>query len=190
MSAREVGNGEPDLDEFAELLASSVLPVTPAEAVRNRLMTRVADWNSLKPLADVRPYDSPWLDGGAPGVEIRQLFRDRQTGRTTMLVRMEAGAVFPAHHHADDEQCYVLRGDIRWGNVVYKEGDFVVMARDTTHPELRSEAGNLLLIIAGTNEFVAGKNEFVAGKNEFTSVKNEFTPKKRVEAPNEFTRYE
>jgi anti-sigma factor ChrR (cupin superfamily) len=145
---------EIQMAEAASLLAETVAPVAPGAAVKGRLMSRVAAWQSLKPLADLHPYDSPWMHGGAPGVEIRQLFRDGQTGRSTMLVRMEPGATFPAHHHADDEQCYVLKGDIRWGDVVYEEGDFVVMAKNTTHPEIRSVTGNLLLIIAGKNEFV------------------------------------
>jgi len=34
------------------------------------------------------------------------------------------------------------------------QGDFVVMANETTHPAIHSVHGNLLLIVAGHNEFV------------------------------------
>ena len=54
-------------------------------------MTRIAQYETLKPLADVRPYDGEWMPIGVPGVEIRNLFQDRGTGRTTMLVRMQPG---------------------------------------------------------------------------------------------------
>ena len=48
----------------------------------------------------------------------------------------------------------MIEGDIRWGELVYEKGDFVVMGKSTTHPEIRTETGNVLLIIAGRNEFV------------------------------------
>ena len=143
-----------EMAEAAALLAENVPLAAPSPAVKNRLMSRVAAWESLKPLADVRPYDGLWINGGAPGVDIRRLFRDKATGRTTMLLRMEPGVSFPAHYHHDDEQCYVLKGDVRWGDLVYEEGDFVAMAENTTHPVIHSAGGNLLLIIAGNNEFV------------------------------------
>jgi len=143
-----------EMAEAAALLAESVPRTTPSTAARSRLMSRVAAWEALKPLADVRPYDGLWINGGAPGVDIRRLFRDKATGRTTMLVRMEPGVSFPAHYHHDDEQCYILKGDVRWGDLVYEEGDFVAMSKNTTHPVIHSAGGNLLLIIAGNNEFV------------------------------------
>jgi anti-sigma factor ChrR (cupin superfamily) len=143
-----------NLAAAASLLAESAPPVTPEPSVKSRLMSRVTDWEALKPLADVRSYDGKWVYGGAPGVEIRKLFRDRATGRTTMLLRMDPGVRFPSHYHHDDEQCFVISGDIRWGDAVYQGGDFVVFSKSTTHPEIHSVSGNLLLLVAGHNEFV------------------------------------
>ncbi|MES1257962.1 MAG: cupin domain-containing protein [Acidobacteriota bacterium] len=143
-----------EMTEALALLSETVPRVPPAPAAKERLMSRVAAWQALRPLAEVRACDGAWISAGVPGVDLRPLFPDKQTGRTTMLMRMEPGASFPAHYHADDEQCYVLQGDIRWGPVAYEEGDFVVMAKHTTHPEIRSERGNLLLIIAGRNELI------------------------------------
>ena len=136
------------------LLAGLTTPVSPARSLKARVMTRIAQYESLKPLADLRTYDGEWTAVGIPGVEIRNLFRDRSTGRTTMLVRMQPGVRFPSHLHHDDEQCLVIEGDIRWGELVYEKGDFVVMGKSTTHPEIHTETGNVLLIIAGRNEFV------------------------------------
>jgi hypothetical protein len=45
---------------------------------------------------------------------------------------------------------------VRWGDLVYEEGDFVVMAKESTHPRVHSVRGNLLLIMAGHNELVRG----------------------------------
>ena len=116
-------------------------------------MARVAAYEELRPLADVRRNEGGWLSAGFPGVDVRPLFRDRTSGQSTVLIRMEPGAKLPTHSHGANEQCLVLEGDIRWGEVAYEAGDFVVMAKDTTHPELHSKSGNLLLIISGHNEY-------------------------------------
>jgi len=139
--------------EVAAVVAEVAPSVPPPPSLKERLMSRVADYESLKPLADVRPHDGAWRSAGAPGVDYKVLFQDKQTRRTTMLLRMQPGANLPAHHHHDDEQCLVLRGDVRWRDLVYEEGDFVVMGRDTDHPEITSVHGNLLLLIAGHNEY-------------------------------------
>jgi hypothetical protein len=47
----------------------------------------------------------------------------------------------------------VLKGDIGWGDLVYEEGDFIVMGKGTKHPEIRTINGNLLLLISGRTEF-------------------------------------
>jgi len=142
------------MENAAALLAGNVRPVTPSPDLKSRLLSRVSAWETLKPMADVRPHDGGWTSTGLPGVDMRKLFRDPQTGRTTLLLRMEPGVSFPAHHHGDDEQCLVLKGDIRFGDLVYEEGDFVVMGKSTTHPEIHTVGGNLLLLVAGHNEFV------------------------------------
>jgi anti-sigma factor ChrR (cupin superfamily) len=150
----------PDLirafQEAAALIAESVAPVAPPASLRDRLLNRVSDYETLKPIADVRPYDGAWVTAGAPGVDMKVLFRDTALGRTTMLVRMQPGAALPAHRHHDDEQCLVVKGDVRWRDIVYEEGDFVVMGRDSDHPEIHTVKGNLLLIIAGRNEYLSG----------------------------------
>ena len=139
---------------LAAVLAETLEPAPPRPALRARLTARIAEYEAVKPLADIRSYDAGWTSAGAPGVEIRQLFRDKATGRATVLIRMEPGATFPAHRHGDDEQCFVLSGDIGFGELVYRQGDFVVMGKGTDHPEIRTRQGNMLLIVAGRNELI------------------------------------
>jgi anti-sigma factor ChrR (cupin superfamily) len=143
-----------NLREAASMLALSASPVVPASSVKERLLRHVANFETLKPLADVRRDEDAWAPSGVPGVDIKPLYRDRATGRSTALIRMAPGTSFPAHFHHDDEQCLVVSGDIGWGEIVYREGDFVVMGKDTAHPEIRTEHGNMLLIVAGRNEFL------------------------------------
>ena len=138
----------------AAILADTIAPAQPKPELRDRLTARIAAYEELKPLAELRTHEGAWSSAGAPGVEMRRLFRDPDSGRTTLLLRMEPGARLPAHRHGDHEQCLVLSGDIGWGELIYREGDFVTMGKGTSHPEIRSEQGNLLLLVAGRNEFV------------------------------------
>ncbi|HKD06674.1 MAG TPA: cupin domain-containing protein [Bryobacteraceae bacterium] len=142
------------LDLIFERIGDSVEPATPPSELKRRILARVAAYETLKPLADLRSDEGEWRNIGAPGVEMRSLFSDLRTGRSTMLIRMDPGARIPSHIHHDDEQCLVLEGDIGWGELVYRKGDFIVMGKDTTHPEIQSREGNLLLLVAGRNEFV------------------------------------
>ena len=143
-----------EMSEALALMGEGVKPVAPPPSAKNRLMARISAWETLKPISDVRRNEANWIPGGAPGVDIKPLFRDKSTGRNTVLVRMQPGARLPAHHHGDDEQCLVLEGDVRWGDLVYEKGDFIVMGKDSNHPEIHSVHGNLLLIMAGHNEFL------------------------------------
>ena len=144
----------PESVAAAVLLAEAPLPVAPASGLKARLMSRVAAYESVKPLADVRRNESTWLPYGAPGIDVKPLFKDDLTGRTTVLLRMAAGARLPAHRHHDVEQCLILQGDVCFGDLAYEEGDFVVMGKDTNHPEIHSVHGSVLLLVAGDTEFL------------------------------------
>ena len=142
-----------EMRDAAWQLAETIAPAPAAPSLKHRLMTRVAQFEQLKPLADVRRNEDYWVHSGMPGIDIKQLFKEKETGRTTYLLRMEPGARLPGHLHHDAEQCLVLKGDIAWGDIVYEEGDFIVMGKGTHHPEIHTVNGNLLLLISGHTEF-------------------------------------
>ena len=141
------------LEEAAALLGESIEIVPPPPGLRERLLTRVAAFDQLKPLADVRADENTWTRSGIPGVAVKTLFKEPDLGRTTYLIRMEPGARLPAHKHGDVEQCLMIEGDIWWGDICYRAGDFMVMGKDTEHPEVYTVGGNVMLLIAGHNEF-------------------------------------
>jgi anti-sigma factor ChrR (cupin superfamily) len=142
-----------EMEQSAALLAESVTQVPPRDELRQRLLERVAAFEELRPVADVRRDENTWSHSGIPGVAIKTLLQEPQLGRSTYLVRMDPGSRLPAHRHGDTEQCLVIEGDIRWGDLTYEKGDFVAMGKGTEHPEVHTVGGNLLLIIAGHNEF-------------------------------------
>jgi anti-sigma factor ChrR (cupin superfamily) len=138
-------------DAWAALAALS-RPVAPRSGLRDRLMSRVAQFQQLRPEVEIPAADGVWKPFGE-GIAIQHLFTDPDSGMRTMLIRMEPGAVMEPHFHHHREQCLVIEGDIGWGDRVYRAGDFMVQSAQTHHSKVRSESGVLMLIIAGRNEF-------------------------------------
>jgi hypothetical protein len=131
--------------------AVSALPlaapdVAPRPELRQRLLERIGvTEGATAPKASigtlVRPDDTAWERSAAPGVETRALL-----GRKTMLVRMAPGTSLPQHEHRFGEQCLVLEGSIRSDDMVAHAGDFTFMPAGSTHSQLYSDTGCLLLI--------------------------------------------
>jgi quercetin dioxygenase-like cupin family protein len=118
-------------------------PVAPDSSLEQRLFQKIG-----KPSAPVesetkilRSDEGSWTEV-ASGVRVRFLHK-----RRTMLVKMDPNSRYPTHTHAFDEQCLVVEGTIEDadGNVAHA-GDFVFMAKGTTHPPLFSEKGALFLV--------------------------------------------
>jgi quercetin dioxygenase-like cupin family protein len=81
-----------------------------------------------------------------PGISARTLHRDEAAGFATVMVRMQPGTSYPAHRHGDDEECYVLEGDLEVGEQVMHAGDYQVARRGSVHPVQRTRGGCLLLL--------------------------------------------
>ena len=56
--------------------------------------------------------DQPWQTTRWPGIEIKVLFEDKDTGMMTSLTRMAPGAELPDHVHVGIEQSYVIEGSL------------------------------------------------------------------------------
>jgi anti-sigma factor ChrR (cupin superfamily) len=130
-------------------LALTVPQLTPPPSVRERLMDSVRSIPETRYV--IRADDATWQPAGVPGVTVKQLSIDAAADRVTMLVRMEPGAVYPAHRHHGAEQCLVLEGDLT-NNVTLRAGDYSFQPAHTEHPVSRTENGCLLLIIASNRD--------------------------------------
>jgi len=83
----------------------------------------------------------------AKGVERKVLHR-AATGRLTYLIRGEKGARLPPHEHDDDEEMYVLEGDLNIGSLTLRAGDFHLARRGARHPVGTTAKGCLILVNA------------------------------------------
>ena len=64
----------------------------------------------------------------------------------SILLRMAPGSSLPAHFHEDDEECVVLEGRVRIGDVRVSAGDYHLALSGSRHGELQSDSGALLFL--------------------------------------------
>jgi anti-sigma factor ChrR (cupin superfamily) len=122
----------------------------PPAGAFDRIMARieaagVKEVPALPGTVTLRAGEGPW-ERIAAGVEKRTLWDDPSTGRHAFLVRLAPGGVVPVHAHAADEECYVIEGDVAFGALKLKAGDFHLAKRGMTHPAATSTGGAVFLI--------------------------------------------
>ncbi len=93
-----------------------------------------------------------WQRTTAEGVLFQVLSSDEKERRATALVRMAPGTSYPSHRHAEREECYVLTGDLSFGDCHMKAGDYQVAERGSVHPVQSTENGCTLLIISSLDD--------------------------------------
>ena len=57
-----------------------------------------------------------------PKVELKLLREDAFS--RSFLLRLHPGAVLPPHEHPLEEECYCLEGEVRFGDLVVRAGDY------------------------------------------------------------------
>ncbi|MCL6607166.1 MAG: cupin domain-containing protein [Geminicoccaceae bacterium] len=100
----------------------------------------------LPPLASryVEVESLPWQPTRFPGIDIKVLLKDEESGLLTALFRWAPGARLPLHEHVEIEQSFVLEGSFRDDQGVCRKGDYVWRPAGSRH-EAWSEEGCLLL---------------------------------------------
>ena len=89
----------------------------------------------------------PWEKTRFPGVEMKTLLLDRDTGLLTALMKMAPGAKLPDHEHVLIEQTYVLEGSLVCGEGECKAGEFVWRPAGSRHEAWGGPEGGLMLAI-------------------------------------------
>ncbi len=143
-----------ELREFSEAAAQLVFtePIEPPPHLRGRVLSAVGSRSS--PIFIRRAGDGAWMETPFPGVRVKPLFEDPETGLLTQLIRLKPGARIPAHKHSKPESCYVLEGDVKIGGDYFGMGDFSLAPVGTLHGEVFSRGGCLLLITSNPHDEV------------------------------------
>lgn len=77
--------------------------------------------------------DLPWQQTRFPGVEIKVLMEDRETGLLTTLTRLAPGATLPDHTHVGIEQSWVLEGSLQDHEGTVTAGNYVWRPAGSRH---------------------------------------------------------
>ena len=116
-------------------------------------------WDKVDAALDRSPAGSMTLRAGegqwqtlGEGVEKKTLYRDPDAGTESYLLRLAPGARCPAHHHAMIEECVVMEGELRIGDLHVAKGDYHIAVPGSDHPDVWSDVGTLLYIRGAPHE--------------------------------------
>lgn len=132
-------------------IAFTLPPAKPGASVKDRLFKRI------RPVTDpgftvTRRDEMEWKPTPFPGIDYKRLFVDPKTRLATTLLRLAPGAKYPAHHHTDFEQCYVMQGEVQLGGFFMHAGDFEFAVPDSDHYTVESATGCVLLLVSSLND--------------------------------------
>lgn len=120
----------------------------PNELFRAVLARIDSEGTHLPGSITLRGAEAGWLPL-SEGITYRVLHEDDDAGRQSILIRMQPGATYQSHPHDADEECFVIEGDLWFGDLELRAGDFHVALKGTVHPAARTIAGCLLHISTG-----------------------------------------
>lgn len=131
---------EARLLEAMEADPGQALDALDAATIRERVFKRI---RAAQGLTTIHANEGEWMPF-SPKVSIKVLRRDGET--QSYLLRLEAGAVVLPHVHGHDEECMVLEGEVRIGDLVVRQGAYHLAPRGVAHEPIRSDAGALLFL--------------------------------------------
>lgn len=128
----------------------------PSPEVRDRLMAQIADTPHPLPKGFSVRYgtDDDWLPHPVPGIQMKVLALNRDSGYATLLLDVAPGTRFPPHYHTGAEECYVISGSLFTCDRRMSAGDFLHADANTQHGELWTDEGcRVLLVVPPEDEF-------------------------------------
>ncbi|MDO9707613.1 cupin domain-containing protein [Paracraurococcus lichenis] len=119
----------------------------------------LAGEDRLGPLASryVKVSDLPWKPTPTPGIEMKVLLQEPETGLLTALFRWAPGAELQLHEHVEIEQSFLLAGSLvdEEGEVV--AGDYVWRPRGNRHVARSPDGALVLCFFLRPNKFLEGE---------------------------------
>jgi anti-sigma factor ChrR (cupin superfamily) len=140
-------------DLILRALAERVAGPSPAPLVKSRIMAQVAATPLVPRGFSLHLAASEdWQPYPIPGIRMRVLAINEQSGYATLLLDVKPGVRFPAHQHRGSEECYVLSGSIHTLGRRLGPGDFLHADSGTDHPEMWTEQGARVLLVVPASD--------------------------------------
>lgn len=105
--------------------------------------------------------DLPWKPTPTPGIDMKILLQDKDTGLLTALFRWEPGTSLALHEHVEIEQTYVLEGSIVDDEGEVRAGDYVWRPKGNRHLARSPNGALVISFFLKPNKFLLGE---LAGK--------------------------
>ena len=153
-----------DVRSFAEVasLVGESVPAEPPKHLRDKLLHSITHGPRVpgilfrqSGLLIARSDEFAWQTL-APGILLKTLYQDAARKYHTSLVRMEAGAHYPSHNHAEIEELFMLSGDLHVEGQLMRAGDYCRGDSGSVHGETFTDAGCLFLLMASQENQIVG----------------------------------
>ena len=146
-------------NEIIEDITHSTQPIEEPNGLEDKLFTRIQEEKEIAEKETgflfVRDSEGDWVEV-VDGVRVKQLYEDPDRKFSTVLVKMDAGATFPDHVHAEAEECYIIEGELSMGGMTFGKGDYIRADAHSVHESIYTENGCFLLVQASQeNEMLA-----------------------------------
>ncbi|MGB7182935.1 MAG: cupin domain-containing protein [Burkholderiaceae bacterium] len=102
----------------------------------------------------IDPDTLPWLPSPFPGIDIKILMQDPETGMSTALTRFAPGAQLPEHEHVALEQTYVLEGSLVDAEGEAVAGQYVWRPGGSIHNAVAPNGALVLSVFLKPNRFL------------------------------------
>jgi mannose-6-phosphate isomerase-like protein (cupin superfamily) len=136
------------LDWEARLLplALALPPVEPPPGLLAEIERRISRNASAPARSTIRADEGKWRSV-SPGISSKLLHRMLSIGRQTILLKVEPGAVYDGHDHDEDEELYMISGDLTIGGIELGPGDFHLAPKGSRHPRATTRNGCMCLFV-------------------------------------------
>jgi len=101
----------------------------------------------------------PWKSTPAPGIDMKILMEEKETGLLTAIFRWAPGSELSYHEHVEIEQSYVLEGEFEDDEGVYTQGNFVWRPKGNRHIARSPKGCVVLCFFLKPNKFIGGKHD-------------------------------
>jgi anti-sigma factor ChrR (cupin superfamily) len=101
----------------------------------------------------------PWKPTPCPGIDMKILLEDKESGLMTALFRWQAGAELALHEHVEVEQTFVIEGSLVDDEGEVTAGNYVWRPKGNRHIARSPQGALVLSMFLKPNIFLTGKNE-------------------------------
>ena len=101
----------------------------------------------------------PWKPTPTPGIDMKILVEDKETGLLTAIFRWGPGTELALHEHVEMEQSYVLDGEFEDDEGVYTKGNFVWRPKGHRHTARSPKGALVLCFFLKPNKFIGGSHD-------------------------------